>query len=171
MSHFDCLKNGIYFSSQEQIAYFLTQQAVYFLVHFKFLRVYIDHPITKNKTTQYQEISMQNYNDSTCSLICRDQICALSTTSVLTSPCCPPSKKFIVINNSVQWMSVVHNECSTETDNTDQHCNVHHKKVDNEHAKSSCAPPNRHKAMLCTSRGHRPPLCTMVHNAGWWCTT
>ncbi len=32
--------NGIYFSSQEQIAYFLTQEAVYPLVHFKFLRVY-----------------------------------------------------------------------------------------------------------------------------------
>ncbi len=31
--------DGIYFSSQEQIAYFLTQEAVYFLVHFKFLRV------------------------------------------------------------------------------------------------------------------------------------
>ncbi len=31
--------NGIYFSSQEQIAYFLTQEAVYFFVHFKFLRV------------------------------------------------------------------------------------------------------------------------------------
>ncbi len=28
------------FSSQEQIAYFLTQEAVYFLVHFNFLRVY-----------------------------------------------------------------------------------------------------------------------------------
>ncbi len=34
---FNC--NGIYFSSQEQITYFLTQEAVYFLVHFKFLRV------------------------------------------------------------------------------------------------------------------------------------
>ncbi len=33
--------NGIYFSSQEQIAYFLTQEAVYLLVHFKFLRVQI----------------------------------------------------------------------------------------------------------------------------------
>ncbi len=32
--------NGIYFSSQERIAYFLTQEAVYILVHFKFLRVY-----------------------------------------------------------------------------------------------------------------------------------
>ena len=21
-----------------------------------------------------------------------------------------------------------------------------------------------------TSDGHRSPLCTMVHNAGWWCT-
>ena len=21
-----------------------------------------------------------------------------------------------------------------------------------------------------TSHGHRPPLCTMVHNTGWWCT-
>ncbi len=30
---------GIYFSSQEQIAYFLTQEAVYSLFHFKFLRV------------------------------------------------------------------------------------------------------------------------------------
>ena len=29
----------IYFSSQEQIAYFLTQEALYILVHFKFLRV------------------------------------------------------------------------------------------------------------------------------------
>ena len=28
----------IYFSSQEQIAYFLTQDAVHLLVHFKFLR-------------------------------------------------------------------------------------------------------------------------------------
>ena len=27
---------GIYFSSQEQIAYFFTQEAVYLLVHFKF---------------------------------------------------------------------------------------------------------------------------------------
>ena len=34
--------NGIHFSSQEQIAYFLTHEAVYLLVHFKFLRVYID---------------------------------------------------------------------------------------------------------------------------------
>ncbi len=33
--------NGIYFSSQEQIAYFLTQEAVYFRVHFKFLRVHV----------------------------------------------------------------------------------------------------------------------------------
>ncbi len=35
--------NGIYFSSQdmqEQIAYFLTQEAVYLLVHFKFLSVW-----------------------------------------------------------------------------------------------------------------------------------
>ena len=32
--------DGIYFSSQEQIAYFLTQEAAYLLVHFKFLRVY-----------------------------------------------------------------------------------------------------------------------------------
>ena len=32
--------DGIYFSSQEQIAYFLTQEAVYFLVNFRFLRVY-----------------------------------------------------------------------------------------------------------------------------------
>ena len=31
--------NGIYFSSQEQIVYFLIQEAVYFLVHFKFPRV------------------------------------------------------------------------------------------------------------------------------------
>ncbi len=31
--------NGIYFSSQEQIAYFITQEAVYLLVHFKFLGV------------------------------------------------------------------------------------------------------------------------------------
>ncbi len=31
--------NGIYFSSQEHIAYFLTKEAVYLLVHFKFLRV------------------------------------------------------------------------------------------------------------------------------------
>ncbi len=31
--------NAIYFSSQEQIAYFLIQEAVYPLVHFKFLRV------------------------------------------------------------------------------------------------------------------------------------
>ncbi len=31
--------NGIYFSSQEQIAYFLTQEAVNILVHFKLLRV------------------------------------------------------------------------------------------------------------------------------------
>ncbi len=32
---------GMYFSSQEQIAYFLTQEAVYILIHFKFLRVCI----------------------------------------------------------------------------------------------------------------------------------
>ena len=32
--------NGVYFSSKEQIAYFLTQEAVHVLVHFKFLRVY-----------------------------------------------------------------------------------------------------------------------------------
>ncbi len=31
--------NGIYFLGQEQIAYFLTQEAVHLLVHFKFLRV------------------------------------------------------------------------------------------------------------------------------------
>ena len=31
--------NGVYFSSQEQIAYFLTQKAVHLLIHFKFLRV------------------------------------------------------------------------------------------------------------------------------------
>ncbi len=31
--------HGIYFLSQEQIAYFLTQEAVHLLVHFKFLRV------------------------------------------------------------------------------------------------------------------------------------
>ncbi len=31
---------GRYFSSQEQIAYFLTQAAVQLLVHFKFLRVW-----------------------------------------------------------------------------------------------------------------------------------
>ncbi len=31
----------LYFSSQEQIGYFLTQEAVYLLVHFKFLRVYM----------------------------------------------------------------------------------------------------------------------------------
>ena len=29
----------LYFSSQEDIAYFLTQEAVHLLVHFKFLRV------------------------------------------------------------------------------------------------------------------------------------
>ncbi len=33
---------GIYFSSQEQIAYFLTQEAVHLLVHFKLLRVNIE---------------------------------------------------------------------------------------------------------------------------------
>ncbi len=33
--------DGIYFSSQEQIAYFPTQEAVYFLAHFKFLRAYV----------------------------------------------------------------------------------------------------------------------------------
>ncbi len=32
--------DNVYFWSHEQIAYFLTQEAVYFLVHFKFLRVY-----------------------------------------------------------------------------------------------------------------------------------
>ncbi len=37
--------NGIYFSTQEKIAYFLTQQAVHLLVHFKFLRVYKVGPI------------------------------------------------------------------------------------------------------------------------------
>ena len=31
--------NGIYFSSQERIAYFLTEEAVHLLIHFKFLRV------------------------------------------------------------------------------------------------------------------------------------
>ena len=39
--HFIINCNEIYFSSQEQIAYFLTQEAVYFLGYFKFLRVYI----------------------------------------------------------------------------------------------------------------------------------
>ena len=33
-----------------------------------------------------------------------------------------------------------------------QHCFVHHKKVDNEHAKSSCAPPNLYKAKLYTTK-------------------
>ncbi len=39
---------GIYFSSQKQIAYFLTQEAVYLLVHFKFLRVYLQTVTTHN---------------------------------------------------------------------------------------------------------------------------
>ncbi len=30
--------NGIYFSSQEEIAYFLAQEAVHLLIHFEFLR-------------------------------------------------------------------------------------------------------------------------------------
>ncbi len=34
-----CITLLISFSSQEQIAYFLTQEAVHLLIHFKFLRV------------------------------------------------------------------------------------------------------------------------------------
>ena len=46
--------NGSYFSSQEKIAYFLTQEAVHLLLHFKFLRVYIAQ--SANKPSDHREI-------------------------------------------------------------------------------------------------------------------
>ena len=44
------------FSSQELIAYFLTQEAVYLLLHFKFLRVYINEqpPIDAHTAAYYK---------------------------------------------------------------------------------------------------------------------
>ncbi len=46
-----------------------------------------------------------------------------------------------------------------------QHCIVHHqKRFDNKHAKSSCAPPNRYKAMLCTTRVY---VGTELHCEPW----
>ena len=51
----NCKEN--YFSSQEQIAYFLTQEAVYFLVHFKFLRV-LDNLGWKIHLNEYNSVHM-----------------------------------------------------------------------------------------------------------------
>ncbi len=51
---FNC--NGIYFSSQEQIAYFLTQEAVYILIHFKFLRV-----SARQKYIMYMQSHLQTF--------------------------------------------------------------------------------------------------------------
>ena len=42
------------------------------------------------------------------------------------------------------------NRFCTETDNTLLY--IIKKKVDNKYAKSSCAPPNRYKAMVCTTK-------------------
>ena len=39
------------------------------------------------------------------------------------------------------------------------------KKVDNEHAKSSCAPPNQYKAMLCTTKVY---VGTELHCEPWF---
>ncbi len=39
LQNLSILSRKIYFSSQEKIAYFLTQEAAHLLVHFKFLRV------------------------------------------------------------------------------------------------------------------------------------
>ena len=65
--------NGIYFSSQEQIAYFLTQEAVYLLVHFKFLRVQNDSTLAcnrkRNQTLRGLLVSgdlLWNWNQSFC---------------------------------------------------------------------------------------------------------
>ena len=49
--------NGIYISSQEQIAYFLTQEAVYLLVHFKFLRVYDNDKVLRRHILAAHESS------------------------------------------------------------------------------------------------------------------
>ena len=47
-----------------------------------------------------------------------------------------------------------------------KHRIVHHKtKVDNEHAKSSCAPPNRYKATLCTTKVY---FGTELHCEPWF---
>ena len=51
-------------------------------------------------------------------------------------------------------------------------------RVDNEHAKSSCAPPNQYKAMLCNTKVYvgtelvhdGAKRRSVVHNTGRWCT-
>ena len=43
----------------------------------------------------------------------------------------------------------LYNHAYTEADNTALYTI---KKIDTKHAKSSCAPPNRYKAMLCTNK-------------------
>ncbi len=50
----------------------------------------------------------------------------------------------------------------TETDNTALYTM---QKFDNEHAKSSCAPPNRYEAMLCTTEVH---VNTELHCQPWF---
>ena len=50
--------NGIYFSSQEKIAYFLTQQAVHLFVHFKFLRVWRKGASARISSTARQQCAI-----------------------------------------------------------------------------------------------------------------
>ena len=51
VSHPEIQLGVVYFSSQEQIAYFLTQEAVYILIHFKFLRVWREGRFSINNRT------------------------------------------------------------------------------------------------------------------------
>ncbi len=56
----------------------------------------------------------------------------------------------------------VYRNTDTETDNTASYTI---KKIDNEHTKSSCAPPNRHKATVCTTKVY---VGTELHYEPWF---